>query len=158
MIAIRLNDVRNGTNTIDDVLLRYQAAWDKKGMIDPATGLFKDMLVSKQGCTVSTSDPASTAWGAAFMNSWNSTLVRSCYERQALGYLTTIDNKTELHPPLVGNAYRVLVKEGKNTSPANVLNEAPKRATTEYAHKASKQSPKRPLSMLTKPIFGCVLT
>ncbi|KAH7020392.1 hypothetical protein EDB80DRAFT_746913 [Ilyonectria destructans] len=47
LIAIRYNDVRDGTNKIEDVLIKYRKAWDEKGMVSPS-GLYMDWLFLKQ--------------------------------------------------------------------------------------------------------------
>ena len=38
---MRYNDVRDGTNIVDDVLKKYTAAWKAKGMIQE-NGMFAD--------------------------------------------------------------------------------------------------------------------
>jgi hypothetical protein len=38
---MRYNDSRDGTKKVDEVLTKYRAAWEKKGMVSPS-GLFVD--------------------------------------------------------------------------------------------------------------------
>jgi hypothetical protein len=47
----------------------------------------------------------------AFMNAWNSDLVKKQYESQALGYLTSVDGRVRLNEPALANAFRKLVRE-----------------------------------------------
>jgi Linalool dehydratase/isomerase len=157
IIAFRLNDVRHGTNMVESVLVKYRAAWEKKAMVGQ-DGLFKDMWLAKQDLTIKASDPAFSAWSCAFMNSWNSKFVRTCYDRQALGYLTTIDGETKLHPPMVGNAYRKLVDDGDSdkVAPQELLQRALDIAKRTSAEKMAAKSHEKPLSLFTKPIFGYV--
>ncbi|KAL2874335.1 hypothetical protein SGCOL_010506 [Colletotrichum sp. CLE4] len=110
LIGIRLRDARLGTLVVDDVLEKYKAAWEKKGLVG-SDGLLPDAWMVRQDFTVRPKDPAWTAWGSAFMNSWNGTLVRSHYDDQALGYVTNTGGEIRLNPPAVGNEFRKLVKE-----------------------------------------------
>lgn len=134
IIAMRYNDARHGTNTVDAVLEEYQAAWKRKaeegkgGLAGPS-GLFPDAWMEKQDRMRPASDPAFTAWGCAYMNSWDSAFVRGLYEKQTTGYLTTINGETRLHPPAVGNAFRSLVEEdGAARDSADTLAKAKKAA------------------------------
>lgn len=58
----------------------------------------------------------------AFMNSWNSKTVRSLFDSQTLGFLTSFNGKTELHPTRIANAFRSLVLKEKadQQSPATL--------------------------------------
>lgn len=154
---MRLNDVRHRTKVVEDVLIKYRAAWEKKGMIGP-DGLFKDMWLVKQDLTIPASDLGFSAWSCAFMNSWNSDSVRACYNHQALGYLTTIDGETKIHPAVVGNAYRKLANEGSSdtAAPSEILQKALEIAKVTSAEKMAARSAEKPLSLLSKPIFGYV--
>ncbi|KAG9570109.1 hypothetical protein KCU61_g8314, partial [Aureobasidium melanogenum] len=155
MIAMRLNDVRHGTSVIDDVLEKYKAAWEKKGMVGPG-GLFKDMWLAKQDFTVPANDPGFSAWSCTYMNTWNSKFVRECFDSQALGYLTTIDGETSINPPVVGNAYRQVANEGSASGkePKEIMKEALEIAQHTSFEQQAKRSVNKPLSLLTKPILG----
>ena len=157
IIAMRLNDVRNGSNVTEDVLTKYRAAWKEKGMIG-ADGLLKDMWLVKQDTTIPAKDPGFSAWSNAFMNSWNSEFVKASYDHQALGFITTVNGQTELQPPLVGNAYRQLVNEDTNgtKAPKQLLDDARELAQTKILEKEASKSMNVPLSLLTKPILGYV--
>ncbi len=61
LIAMRYNDVRNGTDKGAEALVKYQQAWDKKGMLTPE-GLFVDFWMVKQDFIVPASDVGWTAW------------------------------------------------------------------------------------------------
>ena len=149
---MRLRDARNNTNVVEGVLEKYQAAWAKKGMVG-ANGLFVDMMLMQQDRVRPAPDLGWTAWAAAFMNSWNSEVVHSSYEKQALGYLTTINGQTRLQPPVVGNAFRSLV-----ASDETKRHSAGSPETLALAVEASKKNPK-PFSPIpyTKPTFGYVI-
>lgn len=58
---MRYNDVRDGKNLVDEVLEKYKAAWDKKGMVTEG-GLFVDWWTVKQDQTKVASDVGFTAW------------------------------------------------------------------------------------------------
>jgi hypothetical protein len=157
IIAMRLNDVRHKTKVIDVVLPKYLAAWGQKGMVGP-DGLFKDMWLVKQDYTLPAVDPGFSAWSGAFMNSWNSNFVRKCYDNQALGFVTTIDGETRIQPPVVGNAYRKLVREDASGSlqPRELLTRALEDAKSTAAEERAAKSPDKPLSLFNKPILGYV--
>jgi hypothetical protein len=157
IIAIRLNDVRHDTNVVDGVLQRYQSAWEKKGMVAP-DGLLKDMWLVKQDCSIIATDPAFSAWAGAYMNSWNSEFVRANYERQAHGFLTTIDGETKIHPIVVGNAYRTIANDQKDSdkSPREILSQALEVAKTASAELIAARSHDNPSSLFTRPTIGCV--
>jgi hypothetical protein len=154
---MRLNDARNGTDVVEDVLTKYKAAWAAKGMLNE-TGLLNTMWLVKQDTTVSAKDPGLSAWASAFMNSWNSDFVRKCYDRQALGFLTNIDGEVRLQIPPVGNAYRNLINNDseKSASPRELLEKATEIGRAEYEEKVAAQVPGKALTFLTKPMFGYV--
>ncbi len=58
---MRYNDARDGTNKVEDILAKYKAAWDKKGMVS-ANGLLADFWLVKQDHVVPPSDVGWTAW------------------------------------------------------------------------------------------------
>lgn len=155
MIAMRLNDARHGTSVIDDVLEKYKAAWEKKGMVGPG-GLFKEMWLVKQDFTVPANDPAFSAWSCTYMNTWNSKFVRECFDNQALGYLTTIDGETKINPPVLGNAYRQVASENSASGkePKELMKEALEIAQHASLEQQAKKSVSHPLSLLTKPQLG----
>ncbi|KAL7944076.1 hypothetical protein V8C42DRAFT_353921 [Trichoderma barbatum] len=110
LIAIRYNDIRDNRNVIGPVLERYMAAWKERKMVH-ANGLYVDWWRPKQDDMVSVADIGLTAWANAYMNAWNSEVVHSAFESQALGFVTTIANKTTLKPSGTANAIRKLFKE-----------------------------------------------
>lgn len=142
-----LNDARHGTHVVDELLVKYKAAWEKKGMVG-ANGLYPDAWMEKQDRLRPASDPAWTAWAGAMMNAWNSDLVRSLYNRQSMGYLTTINGQTLLHPPALGNSFRDLVeKDDASPTSAETLQKARERSRGEA----------KPRFPYTKPMFGYVV-
>jgi hypothetical protein len=58
---MRYNDVRNGTNVIDEVLPKYKAALHRKGMLRE-DGLYASFFALKQGQPIPASQGAHTAW------------------------------------------------------------------------------------------------
>ncbi|GLA13196.1 hypothetical protein AnigIFM62618_009726 [Aspergillus niger] len=111
IIAMRLNDARDGTKVVDEVLKKYRAALEKKDMISQ-DGLFKDWISVKQGHTATAQSVGLTAWAAAFMNTWNSEFVRAGFENHAVGFITNIDGQVELQHPMVAGAYRAALAQG----------------------------------------------
>jgi hypothetical protein len=60
---MRYNDVRDGTNAMDEILPKYKAAWAKKrGMVEGDTNLFVDWWMVKQDFVVPARDLAFSAW------------------------------------------------------------------------------------------------
>jgi hypothetical protein len=110
IIARRYNDVRDGTNVVSDVLQKYEAALKHKGMIGK-DGLYASFFALKQGRAIPARQGAHTAWANAFMNSWNPEAVHALYDMQTMGFLTSFNGKTELHPTRIAKAFRDLVLE-----------------------------------------------
>ncbi|KAH8800181.1 hypothetical protein F5884DRAFT_809566, partial [Xylogone sp. PMI_703] len=134
LIAVRYNDVRDGTNRIDAVLDKYKRAWTARNMLQP-NGLYADWWRPKQDDMVSVDDIGLTAWANAFMNSWNSDFVYSVYDSQVLGYLTTVRGQTTLKPPNIARAIRNLVeKEGANPSSQETIDRAIADAAGKKSH------------------------
>ncbi|KAH7111559.1 hypothetical protein EDB81DRAFT_848985 [Dactylonectria macrodidyma] len=96
IIAIRYNDVRDGTNKIGDVLANYRKAWNEKGIVSPS-GLYVDWLFLKQDRAAPPTGIGFSAWANAFIDSLNFEFVNSLYEKQTLGYITGIDGEVQLH-------------------------------------------------------------
>ncbi|KAE8159826.1 hypothetical protein BDV40DRAFT_290574 [Aspergillus tamarii] len=139
IIAMRYNDVRDGTNIVSGVLEKYKAAWDAKGMVQP-DGLFVDWLLVKQQLSwppliqFGAGPPREigfTAWAGAYMHAWN-------YD---------INNEIRLRPLPVANAFRHLVTD--RSLPADSED------TLITAIEASKTLPLFPIRF-NSPTFGCV--
>ncbi|KAL2127183.1 hypothetical protein VTI74DRAFT_11198 [Chaetomium olivicolor] len=92
IIAMRYNDIRDGTNVAEEVLEKYKMAWAKKGMI-AESGLYVEWYFVNQDRTAPPTDIYFTAWANAFMNTWNSEIVKNLYYKQALGYITVVDGE-----------------------------------------------------------------
>ncbi|KAF2652796.1 hypothetical protein K491DRAFT_604113 [Lophiostoma macrostomum CBS 122681] len=156
IIAVRYNDIRDGTNHADEVIKQYRAAWDAKGMVFP-NGMFADMLMLKQDLIFPQEGApygaqagqqiGFTAWANAFMNAWNSDLVWSLFDKQALGHITRTKGKYRLHPTNVAHAFRHLVST-RNADPAS----------EETLEQALRESQKLPLSPVPfhPPTYGVV--
>jgi hypothetical protein len=143
---MRYNDVRNGTNKVEEVLEKYKNAWAKKGLVS-ASGLFRDVYRVKQDDFMDGNDLAFTAWASAMMNSWNSSTVHQMLKPLSVGFLTrTPDNRINVNQPQLANTIRVLVsKEHMDPNAPATLARA-----REIVAKA-KPAPNMPF---TKPTFG----
>ncbi|KAL5092945.1 hypothetical protein Trisim1_000671 [Trichoderma cf. simile WF8] len=126
LIAIRYNDVRDGTSTVDNLLGRYSAIWKRKGMY-AENGLIYDFYRPNQGTKVEPVSIGYTAWykrflyqqrsqaltdrrAGAFMNAWNGNDVRQRFAAQALGFLSRISTeRVNLNAPPVAHEIRTLV-------------------------------------------------
>ncbi|OAG36062.1 hypothetical protein AYO21_09780 [Fonsecaea monophora] len=151
IIAMKYNDSRDGTTQAEELLTKYKAAWDKKGMVS-SNGLFVDFWMVKQDMIAPPRDVGWTAWAGAFMNSWNHELVESLYPKQFPGFITNISSRVRLQPPIVANHYRQLSAAASSTrSEQEALQEAIRLAKTDLA-----KNPKPPFPY-TKPCFGYVV-
>ncbi|KXH66544.1 hypothetical protein CSAL01_05674 [Colletotrichum salicis] len=131
LIGMRLRDARLGTSVVDDVLEKYKAAWEKKGLVG-SDGLLPDAWMFRQDFTIRPKDPAWTAWGSAFMNSWNGSLVKSALIRLLS----------------VGNEFRKLVKEdGAAPDSQETLQRA-------VENEKEAEAGKKDGFPYTKPMFG----
>ncbi|KAK2597260.1 hypothetical protein N8I77_013120 [Diaporthe amygdali] len=119
IIAIRYNDVRNGTDIVSDVLEKYQAAWKSKngGFIAPDPSgeeNFTFYWQIKQDSMINLGGISGNAWASAFMNSWNSKYVHTWYPKLVKGFLTWhSDGRVNLNNILVASEIRALLKNGE---------------------------------------------
>ncbi|KAH7075509.1 hypothetical protein BKA63DRAFT_299221 [Paraphoma chrysanthemicola] len=156
IIAVRYNDIRDGTNRSAEVTRKYLEAWDKKGMVQ-SDGMFVNWIMMKQDMVIPPAnvpygampplDVGFTAWACAFMHAWNPSLVRSLFDAQSLGHITRVNNKYRVHPTTVAAAFRHLV----STQDADPNSEA----TLEQALKESHSLPPSPIRFLPAT-FGVV--
>ncbi|KAI9039141.1 uncharacterized protein KD926_009890 [Aspergillus affinis] len=149
IIAIRMNDVRDGTNVLDEVLEKYKSALEKHGMIS-RNDLYKDWLMLKQSQVVTAKSVGFTAWAAAFINSWNPEFVRVGFTNHATGFITNIDGQIELQNPMVAGAYGATLARGGTDlkDPSQILQDA-----REF-YKANRSRIKFPYN---EPTFGYVV-
>ncbi|PPJ50533.1 hypothetical protein CBER1_05520 [Cercospora berteroae] len=129
IIAMRYNDVRHGTRVTEELLPKYLAAWEQKGMLG-AGSLYPDAWLEKQDITVPAGGLAFTAWANAFMHAWRPEFVEDLYEAQAFGYITRFDNEFRLSPTAVAKAFRTMVAEEQAPPDKDTLNDAKERAKT----------------------------
>lgn len=61
MIGMRYNDVHDGTDVATEVVKKYVAAWEGKGMVQES-GLLVQWWSPKQKTMTLTDDIGSTAW------------------------------------------------------------------------------------------------
>ncbi|KZN94303.1 hypothetical protein EN45_044990 [Penicillium chrysogenum] len=90
IIAMRYNDIHDGTEVAPDVVQKYSTAWKSKG-IQQDDGLFVSWYSPKQGTLKTSRDIGSTAWASAFMNSWNPEMAGQTFPSQAAGFLSRVD-------------------------------------------------------------------
>lgn len=155
---MRYNDVRDGTTVIEDVLGKYKAAWDKKGLVREG-GLFPDWWLVKQDHIVPPRDVAFTAWACAFMNTWNHELIESLYAKQSQGFITNIDGQIRLQTTLVANAYRQAATASSSTTLSGTSSDQEvfsKAILQAKQFMANPNSPKPPVPYTT-PTFGYVV-
>ncbi|KAK1252191.1 hypothetical protein MKX08_003378 [Trichoderma sp. CBMAI-0020] len=81
LTAMQINDVRNGGNVADEVLAKYKAAWQKKGMMGK-DGLLRDAYRTKQVSSVDAFDIGFPAWAAAHM-AWNIEQMEHLYPKRS---------------------------------------------------------------------------
>ncbi|KAI9695668.1 MAG: hypothetical protein M1836_006120 [Candelina mexicana] len=150
IIAMRYNDVRDGTDVAGEVIEKYRKAWDEKGMVAP-NGLYVDWWYMNQDKTAAPSDIVFTAWANAYMNTWNSELVESLYEKQALGYITIVNGQVRLHDHAFAVEYRKIVEanddDDENHDTAAIVAKA----------RAQRAIHRPPFDKYVDPVLGCVL-
>ncbi|KAH6613841.1 hypothetical protein C7974DRAFT_437228 [Boeremia exigua] len=158
LIAMRYNDVRDGTNTVDGVIRQYKAAWEEKGMILD-DGLFPDWLMIKQDQIVPAKDLGFTAWAGAFMSAWNAELVQSLYPRQSSGFLTNIDGQVRLHPALIASVYRKVATSDAATTANGTSSDKRILSVAVTEAQAALADPQRPVDVMPylTPTFGYVV-
>ncbi|KAH7124876.1 hypothetical protein B0J13DRAFT_588996 [Dactylonectria estremocensis] len=125
LMAIRLNDVRNGTNIVEDVCTKYMEAWDRKGMLQE-DGLMVNWYAVKQDKTVPADGIGLTAWASAYMNAWNPKIsgIESLRAR-SVGYLSRReDGRINLNRTAVATAILELVKEGADPDDPETVQKA----------------------------------
>ncbi|KAL6693922.1 hypothetical protein J3F84DRAFT_378079 [Trichoderma pleuroticola] len=128
LIAMKYNDARDGTDVSGEVLDKYKAAWEKKGMVSPS-GLYVDWYFVRQDRTLPPKSVGWTAWANAYMNTWNSDTVKTLYDQQVYGFITNIDGEVQLHEDRIAEEYRRLVEtENADKNDAAVLARARKSA------------------------------
>ena len=85
------------------------------------------------------------------MNSWNPELVGSLYDKQAPGFITNIEGRVRLQPPIVASHYRKLTAESQSLSDQEKLQKAIDLTKADIAEKPAPPFP------YTKPCFGYVV-
>ena len=85
------------------------------------------------------------------MNTWNSELIESLYDRQALGYITTLNGQVRLHDHPFATEYRKIVEaegfDASNADPAAIIAQA-----------RAKRAINKPIwDEYVDPVLGCVL-
>ena len=84
------------------------------------------------------------------MNTWNSELIESLYDRQALGYITTLNGQVRLHDHAFATEYRKIVEaEGFDPSKADT-------AAIMAEARAQRAVNKRSWLEFIDPVLGCV--
>ncbi|GIJ81525.1 hypothetical protein Asppvi_000024 [Aspergillus pseudoviridinutans] len=149
IIGMRYNDIRDGTNVATDLLKKYTAAWEAKGMAQE-NGLFIQWYSPKQGTRKPASDLGFTAWAAAFMNAWNPILAHQTFQNQATGFLSRVEgNRVNVNPGPLAFAIRELVeKDGVDPDSSS---------TIQTAQELVEKNPDPREPPFSRPLFGYVL-
>ncbi|KAL8837436.1 MAG: hypothetical protein Q9170_002520 [Blastenia crenularia] len=146
IIATRYNDIRNGTNIVEDVLAKYKQAWESRGGMVSENGLFRRWYAVRQDRVLVSQQLAHSAWIMAFMP-WNPEVVKKVSSTAGTGFLQRIGDRTNIRPPGLANEIRRIANatSGGAESPAII----------EQAREATKNQPpiesKSPL-----PTFGFI--
>ncbi|KAL3442795.1 hypothetical protein BJX65DRAFT_321072 [Aspergillus insuetus] len=149
IIAMRYNDIREGTDVAGEVLQKYAAAWKAKGMTDD-NGMFISWYAPKQDFKKTALDIGFTAWATAFMHAWNPTLASTTFKTQSLGFLTRIgQSRININPGPVAFAIRDLVTS--NGADANSA------VTVQQAREIAANTPPKPEPPFPRPMFGYIL-
>lgn len=94
LIAMRYNDVREGTDVVNGVLEKYKAAWEKKNGGFTHAGMSGEdefvffWRVKQDAIVPNFAGSWVNAWASAFMNSWNSDFVHQAFPKMVKGYFT----------------------------------------------------------------------
>ncbi|CZR63248.1 uncharacterized protein PAC_13145 [Phialocephala subalpina] len=124
LIAMRYNDVVDGTKVLDEVLPKYKAAWEEKGMLSKH-GLFRRNYAVRLDKVLDTDEISHSAWVMAFMP-WNPEFIQSIHPTMASsGFLQRVDNRINLHAPVVTNAIKdIVAKEGGDPDSPAIIKRA----------------------------------
>ncbi|KAK0637705.1 hypothetical protein DIS24_g10565 [Lasiodiplodia hormozganensis] len=148
IIAMRYNDVRQGTAVADKVLKNYAAAWGDENSFLQEDKFFINWYLVKQDRTVD-GGIGFTAWACAFMNSWNSDFVHSLFPAQSLGFLTHAPGgRINLNNEKVAQAIRKLTESEKVDPYAW--------DTLEKAREIAAHTENKPAGPFPQPLFGYV--
>ncbi|KAL6702394.1 hypothetical protein ACN47E_002199 [Coniothyrium glycines] len=153
LIAMRYNDVRDGTTVADEVVAKYKATWEKRGMVTPS-GLYPDWVYYKQDKPAGPSCICFTAWANAFMTTWNCEVVESLFERQKLGFMTSLGGEWRVHDFEFAKHYRAII-ERENVD-FSMISEEKHSAIIDEAEEMRRLNPE-PEQKYVDPVFGCVL-
>ena len=87
----------------------------------------------------------------AYMNTWNSELIESLYDEQALGYITTVNGQVRLHDHAFAVEYRKIVEaddfDHNNHDTAAIIAKA----------RAQRAINRPPFDPIVDPVLGCVV-
>lgn len=121
IIAMRYNDVRNGTDEVNGVLEKYKAAWKEKngGFTGPTMTGDEEFVffwrIKQNAVVPNVVGVAANGWASAFMNSWNSQFVHDVFPGLIKGYLTRHpDGRIGLNNQFVAQAIREAAKNEDN--------------------------------------------
>lgn len=118
IIAMRYNDVRDGTNVVEVVLEKYKAAWSEKNGGFTARSEFGQeefvffWMVKQDVIVANRTGLGTSAWASAFMNAWNGRFVHEVFPKLIQGYLTRFpDGRVSLNNMYVAQEIRETRKE-----------------------------------------------
>ncbi|KAK0890090.1 hypothetical protein LTR91_025513 [Friedmanniomyces endolithicus] len=123
LIATRYTDVFNGTNMIDEVLPKYKAAWDKRGMM-AENGLFRSHYAPRRDVVVDAKEISHSGWISAFLV-WDREMVERVWPSLTLGFVHRTEGRINIRPSPVANAIRDIVnRDGGDPDSPSVVTRA----------------------------------
>lgn len=158
LIAMRYNDVRNGTDEVSGVLEKYKKAWLEKngGFTRPGTTGDEDFVffwrIKQDAIVPNFAGVAANAWASTFMNSWNWEFIHRVFPKLVKGYLTRYpDGRVNLNKGIVAKHIRDAGKaDGKDETQA-CLTTSPEtfvQACTEVQKEAADKKIQTPMGSL----------
>ncbi|USP77976.1 hypothetical protein yc1106_05250 [Curvularia clavata] len=141
IIAMRYNDVRNGTAIVDNVLKNYVEAWEKSGGFLQDDKFVINSYMVKQGRTI--------PGGIGFTACWNSQLIHSLFTDQSVGFFTKVPGgRVNVNDQRIANLIRNLVKsEGADPQAWS---------TKEKAQELAKDIDETPKFAFLQPAYGYI--
>lgn len=113
LIAMRYNDVRNGTDEVSGVLEKYKAAWLERNGGFTRRGVTGDddfvffWRIKQDAIVPNFAGISANAWASTFMNSWNSEFIHRVFPKLVKGHLTRYpDGRVNLNGGLVAKHIR----------------------------------------------------
>ncbi|KAI9034062.1 hypothetical protein DFJ74DRAFT_700453 [Hyaloraphidium curvatum] len=124
LVAMKLLDLRAGTDVASGVQEKYAAAWAKKNWLD-GQGYFVDWWRVQQDRLESRGSVGWSAWAHTFLNAWNPAASDALWPRQIAGWLKSDPEGTvRVCPPNVAAMRRARIEAGEREDEVVIENEA----------------------------------